>query len=161
MRKENWTFQEAIEFVRSRGRKVMPTLGFERQLKAYEGFLRQSSPSGGGRRSPVRWRSSRMRFPQAQLPSLATLPLHSSALSPAPPSSVFATLLSRREAATHQLRSRPRLLSSDCSALLPRKGQRTLLAQSQSSESNNFEVRRALLSQRASKPRSRPKPVLP
>lgn len=36
MRKERMTFKEAIAFIRKSRPKVLPNLGFERQLKKYE-----------------------------------------------------------------------------------------------------------------------------
>jgi hypothetical protein len=149
MRRENWPFKEALGFVRSKGRKVMPTLGFERQLKAYEGFLTHSSPRGQERKrmsNDGRWRSSRMRFTQPQLPNLSLLPppLHSGSftLTPSAVNNIFATLISRREAATQQIR-RQRMVSSDSRGDTINGGgsraKRTLLAQSSSEDvGNNF-----------------------
>jgi hypothetical protein len=43
MQKNNWSFKDAIAFVRASRPKVLPNLGFERQLKEYEGQLRQNN----------------------------------------------------------------------------------------------------------------------
>ncbi len=36
MKKNNWTFKDAVKFVRDKRPVVLPNLGFERQLKEYE-----------------------------------------------------------------------------------------------------------------------------
>ena len=40
MKKNKWTFREAIAFVRRVKPNVLPNLGFERQLKEYEKVLK-------------------------------------------------------------------------------------------------------------------------
>ena len=42
MKKNNWTFKIAIAEVRKHRPQVLPNLGFERQLKAYEKELKNS-----------------------------------------------------------------------------------------------------------------------
>jgi hypothetical protein len=55
MRKEKLTFQKAITLVRQSRPKVLPNLGFERQLKKYEELLRKRIQSERmPRRSQVR-----------------------------------------------------------------------------------------------------------
>ena len=46
MRKKNWSFKEAITFVRQSRPSVLPNLGFERQLKEYEIFLNRQAEFG-------------------------------------------------------------------------------------------------------------------
>jgi protein-tyrosine phosphatase len=41
MKKHNWSFKDAITFVRKSRPVVCPNLGFERQLKEYEVQLKQ------------------------------------------------------------------------------------------------------------------------
>ena len=50
MRKKNWSFKEAITFVRQSRPSVLPNLGFERQLKEYEIFLNRQAEFGFERR---------------------------------------------------------------------------------------------------------------
>ena len=45
MKKNNWSFREAITEVRKYRPKVLPNLGFERQLKDYEKKLQGVEPS--------------------------------------------------------------------------------------------------------------------
>ena len=39
MKKNHWTFKEAVKFVRDKRPVVLPNLGFERQLKEYESSM--------------------------------------------------------------------------------------------------------------------------
>ena len=50
MRKKVWSFREAIAFVRKSRPNVLPNLGFERQLKEYEGTLTRQADGGVERR---------------------------------------------------------------------------------------------------------------
>jgi len=45
MKKNSWSFKEAIQFVRQSRPGVCPNLGFERQLKEYEQHLNKKSQS--------------------------------------------------------------------------------------------------------------------
>lgn len=73
MRKKNWSFKEAITFVRQSRPSVLPNLGFERQLKEYEIFLNRQAEFGFERRMGSKTSEERKHVPEKVLPEIGVL----------------------------------------------------------------------------------------